>query len=193
MRISVLTIGAIASIITTATFANQVLTSQTYVDNQDALKQNKIPATGTNSSTPGSTVVTYTSTAGTIGERGIFDFGTGWDDSNKAIVSGHETDLLEARRIVPGLFYISDALTDIQDNMPDFNDLPTTTVTYKTCTRWVDNAAHTDANCLLWNLTDKTVYGNECTRSSDCAWLDCPAGSGSLTCSEGHCSCIPFN
>ena len=68
MRISVLTIGAIASIITTAAFADTTVTSKTYVD---TTRQATIPTAGTNSSTPGSTVVTYTSTAGTIGERGI--------------------------------------------------------------------------------------------------------------------------
>ncbi|MBQ6736211.1 MAG: hypothetical protein IJQ90_01860, partial [Alphaproteobacteria bacterium] len=65
-------IGAIASVLTLNAFADPVtVTTQDYVDTADALKQNKIPVTGTNSATPGDTVVTYTSTAGTIGERGI--------------------------------------------------------------------------------------------------------------------------
>ena len=160
MRISVLTIGAIASIITTATFANQVLTSQTYVDNQDALKQNKIPATGTNASTPGSTVVTYTSTAGTIGERGIFNPATGIDINTGDVASGHEGDLLTAGDIMP-------IINSMFDSMLTYDALSETTVTYKTCTRWADGAAHTDANCLLWELSDKQVYGR-CTTNADC-------------------------
>ena len=63
------------------------VTSKSYVDAQDALKQNKIPATGTNASTPGDTVVTYTDTAGTIGERGIYD-GTGTMGSDDLITAG---------------------------------------------------------------------------------------------------------
>ena len=57
MRISVLTIGAIASIITTAAFANTVITSQTYVDNQDALKVNIAQGVGTNNANVGKTLV----------------------------------------------------------------------------------------------------------------------------------------
>ena len=57
------------------------VTSKSYVDAMDALKQNKIPATGTNASTPGDTVVTYTDTAGTIGERGIYNGGSQYNDS----------------------------------------------------------------------------------------------------------------
>ncbi|MBQ6736490.1 MAG: hypothetical protein IJQ90_03325, partial [Alphaproteobacteria bacterium] len=64
--------AAVTSILSAAAFADPVaITTQDYVDTADALKQNKIPVTGTNSATPGDTVVTYTSTAGTIGERGI--------------------------------------------------------------------------------------------------------------------------
>ena len=44
MRIPILAFGAFASIITTVALANTVVTSQTYVDTQDALKQDKIPA-----------------------------------------------------------------------------------------------------------------------------------------------------
>ena len=75
MRIPFLTFGAIASILTinSAFATSSTVTSKDYVDTQDALKQNKIPATGTNASTPGDTVVTYTQTGnGVIGERGIY-------------------------------------------------------------------------------------------------------------------------
>ena len=74
----------------------------------DALagKQNTIPVTGTNASTPGATVVTYTSTAGTIGERGILDIDNDveWIPLNNnpgnfyrmEASEGHGTDLIDA-------------------------------------------------------------------------------------------------
>ena len=79
----------------------------------DALenKQNKIPISGTNASIPGTTVVTYTGTAGQIGERGIFDFATGWDGENETVVSGHEGDLLDAGTIMPTMFTVATALS----------------------------------------------------------------------------------
>ena len=84
-------IGAIASVLTLNAFADPVtVTTQDYVDTADALKQNKIPVTGTNSATPGDTVVTYTSTAGTIGERGILSDYDNYDsttDSNKLVTA----------------------------------------------------------------------------------------------------------
>ena len=84
-------IGAIASVLSINAYAtSSTVTSKDYVDAQDALKQNKIPATGTNASTPGDTVVTYTQTGnGTIGERGIYagnryNVGT---DANKLVTA----------------------------------------------------------------------------------------------------------
>ena len=170
MRISLLTFGVIASIITTATFANQVITSQTYVDNQDALKQNKIPATGTNASTPGTTVVTYTGTAGTIGERGIvsgwenYDYDNGTDD-NKLVTAGAVLDIAE--QISP---------------LPDYQPV---TVTTKTCNTWLDGQAHTDANCILWNLTDEEIQWARCY-----SWRDCCTDQSNCACINGICEAI---
>ena len=81
--------GIIAAITMGNAFATgeNTVTSKSYVDARDELKQNKIPATGTNASTPGDTVVTYTDTAGTIGERGIYD-GTGTMGSDDLITAG---------------------------------------------------------------------------------------------------------
>ncbi|MBQ6736305.1 MAG: hypothetical protein IJQ90_02335 [Alphaproteobacteria bacterium] len=63
--------GAIASVLTINAYAvSSTVTSKQYVD---TTRQATIPASGTNSETPGETVVTYTSTAGTIGERGIYE------------------------------------------------------------------------------------------------------------------------
>ena len=100
-----------------ATDENTV-TSKSYVDARDELKQNKIPATGTNASTPGDTVVTYTSTAGTIGERGIYDSGIAIDKQGQ-IVSGHEGDLVPASEFVPAVI---DIHNDIINNITSVNN-----------------------------------------------------------------------
>ena len=101
MRISILTVGAIASILTiNSVLADTVVTSRNYVDTQDALKQDKITAGTTGS------VVTYNGAQNgqtQFSERGIFDPETDWDDENEEIVSGHEGDLLEAGSIFPDL------------------------------------------------------------------------------------------
>jgi len=84
--------GIISAVIGTAYATGEnTVTSKSYVDTQDALKQDKIPISGTNSATPGSTVVTYTGTAGTIGERGIYDGSTelyGGDFNDITTISG---------------------------------------------------------------------------------------------------------
>ena len=170
MRISLLTFGAIASILSiNSVFATtSTVTSKDYVDAADALKQNKIPATGTNASTPGSTVVTYTGTAGTIGERGICN-DPEEDDCN-------DGDLVTNSLLNSAMDWVAGEL-----------EMPETTVTYKTCTRWADGAAHTDANCLLWELSDKQVYGNFCTETSDCP--SCGVGLDRY-CDSNRCGCI---
>ena len=163
MRISVLTIGAIASIITiNSVFADTTVTSKQYVD---TTRQATIPAAGTNANTPGETVVTYTGTAGQIGERGILNPDTDFDWLNNEVVSGHEGDLVTAD-IYPAVGQMYNQIRTIQNNMPDFDDLPETTVTYKTCVGWNSNF-HTDNNCILWNLSDAKVYG-KCNTNNDC-------------------------
>ena len=61
--------GTIASVIAiNSVFADTIVTSKSYVD---TTRQATIPVAGTNEDEPGETVVTYTGTAGQIGERGI--------------------------------------------------------------------------------------------------------------------------
>ena len=155
--------ATIASILSINAYAvSATVTSKDYVD---TTRQATIPASGTNALTPGDTVVTYTSTAGTIGERGICDAEADGDCGDNFLVT---RDLLERA-----------------------TDLTTTTVTYKTCTEWVANAPQTDANCLLWQLSDRDVYG-KCTSDSECEWLDdqCPDGFvGVCKTSSGKCYC----
>ncbi len=150
--------GAIASVIAiNSVFADTIVTSKSYVD---TTRQATIPAARTNANTPGETVVTYTNTAGTIGERGIFNPDTNFDYETNEVATGHEGDLVTAESIFP-------AVGGLYQQIEQATDLPKTTVTYKTCTEWVANAAQTDENCLLWALDDKNVYGG-CTTKQDC-------------------------
>ncbi len=138
MRIPILTFGAIASILTiNSVIADTTITSKNYVDAADALKQDKIPQAGTNASTPGTTVVTYTSTAGQIGERGL--------------CQDLENDDCDDSHLVT-----TSALSQMAETI--VNEIPTTTTTTRSCAEW-SGTPHTDENCVLWNLIDQTVYG----------------------------------
>ena len=171
-----LLLGAVASIIAiNSVFADTTVTSKTYVD---TTRQATIPAAGTNANTPGSTVVTYTGTAGQIGERGIFNPETNFDWDTNEVASGHEGDLVAAGSIFP-------AVGDLYQQIEQATDLPETTVTYKTCYQEVNG------ECILWNLTDKNVYGR-CLSSADCTWLDCsnnPNGQYYQCGDNGQCEC----
>ena len=209
----------IASVLTTGAFAtSSTVTSKDYVDARDALKQNTIPVAGTNSSTPGSTIVTYTGTAGTIGERGICNDPT--DNCNQADIAtyglvGNAVEYIEnnmptlptgtANNVVTydnngdiggerGIYDGSttyDSSTDADKLVTASvvhdvaNNLPTKTVTTRVCTSWIDGQSHTDANCLLWNLVDETVYGAECNVDADCAGY-----IGNCSCLNHMCNCM---
>ena len=86
--LSAVAFGAYATDDAATLLAKKTPTSQNYVDTQVATKQNKIPAANTNSGTPGTSVVMYTGTAGTIGERGIYS-GTSYTsgDANKLVTA----------------------------------------------------------------------------------------------------------
>ena len=213
-------LGAIASVIAiNSVFADAIVTSKSYVDNRDALKQDKITAGTTGN------VVTYNGTQNgqaQFSERAIFDPETGWDDENGEIVSGHEGDLVTADSIFPGVNQLYQQMDELPLNGPAntvamynrlgqlggpggsrgiydgsttydsstdadklvtasvvqnvSNNLPETTVTYKTCYQEVNG------DCILWNLSDKNVYGHECETSSDC-----PCSGGYYSCNNGRC------
>ena len=153
MRISILTIGAVASIITiNSVFADTTVTSKQYVD---TTRQATIPRWGTNygENGRGLSVVTYTDNAGVLGERYICDVEADWDCTAYDLVTW---DLLKQ-----------------QANQ----GMPEKTVTKKTCVAWLDGATQTDANCILWNLSDESVYG-KCETRSDCSCYD---GNGRFT------------
>ena len=165
MRISILSIGAIASILTiNSVFADTTVTSKQYVD---TTRQATIPATGTNAATPGTTVVTYTNTAGTIGERYICDA-----DTEENGDCGGE-DLVTASALHNAT-----------------NNLPTTITTNKTCVGWLDGQPNTDENCILWELVEQDVYGR-CTKNSDCNCSNSPDTPYGY-CNEYACSCVNF-
>ena len=163
--------ATIASILSINAFAvSATVTSKDYVD---TTRQATIPASGTNSATPGDTVVTYTDTAGTIGERGIcssdaYDDG---DCGNNELVT-------------------TDVIYDVLDYVDEQLNLPETTVTYKTCYEW-SGTPHTDENCLLWNLWDKKVYGDQCNSSAECIdWGIQHNCQYSPTCKNHQCRCM---
>ncbi len=163
-----LLLGAIASVIAiNSVFADTIVTSKSYVD---TTRQATIPAAGRNANTPGETVVTYTDTAGTIGERGIvsgwenYDYDNGTDD-NKLVTAK--------------------AVLDIAEQIPPLPGYQPVTVTTKTCNTWLDGQAHTDANCILWNLTDEEIQWSRCY-----SWRDCCTEQSQCTCTNGICEMI---
>ncbi len=164
-----LLLGAIASVIAiNSVFADATITTKNYVD---TTRQATIPASGTNANTPGETVVTYTDTAGTIGERGIvfdwenYDYDNGTDDNK----------LVTAKAVL-------DMTGDIMDHIPPYPDYQPVTVTTKTCNTWLDGQAHTDANCILWNLTDEKIQWSRCY-----SWRDCCDEERNCACTNGVC------
>ena len=100
-----------------ATGENTV-TSKSYVDAQDALKQDAITAKTTGN------VVTYNGTQNgqaQFDERAIFDRNTGWDYENEVISKGHEGDLMTAGDVLPNI-------TDIYSSIDAMHGGPGTVV-----------------------------------------------------------------
>ena len=172
----------IASILSINAYAvSATVTSKDYVD---TTRQATIPASGTNSATPGDTVVTYTDTAGTIGERGIFD-----DWSVGIVENSLQDNLVTAGVLLDATDEIWDEMNELQYSVAEISstvdNLPETTVTYKTCYEY------SNGDCILWNLSEKTVYGG-CTADSQC--VSYCAGLGipydGVSCNNGGCECF---
>lgn len=96
MQIKITIAAVIGALVTIPTFAaeptpaeRKTVTSVNYVTNQIATRQPKIPVAGTNTSNTGTSVVMYTGTEGTIGERQIFNGGTYTEgtDANKLVTA----------------------------------------------------------------------------------------------------------
>ena len=133
-----LLLATIASVLTINAYAvSSTVTSQDYVDAKDALKQDLIEAT--DQDFPAGSVVETTDEDGSVTQRGICDADADGDG------------------------YCNDNFLVTWDLLQSATDLPETTVTYKTCYEWTKNAAHTDANCILWNLSDRTIHACTCS------------------------------
>ncbi len=159
--------GGILAIAGNAYAVTSTVTSKDYVDTEVGKKQKTIPVSGTNASTPGTTVVTYTNTAGTIGERYICDA----DAEENGDCDGE--DLVTASALQNAT-----------------NNLPTTITTNKTCAGWLDGQPNTDENCILWKLVEQDVYGR-CTKNSDCNCSNSPDTPYGY-CYNHACSCVDF-
>ena len=128
--------ATIASILSINAYAvSATVTSKDYVD---TTRQATIPAAETNYDTPGVSVVTYTDTAGTIGERHICDARA---DGNKDC----SPDDLVTRDT------LGDQIIFLGDQIEQATNLPTITTSKMTC---VDSP-----DCTLWSVADRTVYG----------------------------------
>ena len=83
--------GGVLTIIACNAYAvTATVTSRDYVDNALATKQAKIPSAGTAGAPTGDSVITYTASSGTIGERGLYTDSTEYDasaDSDKLITA----------------------------------------------------------------------------------------------------------
>lgn len=108
---------------------DKTITSKNYVDTLVGTKQAKIPAAGQLGVDAGSTVVTYTSTSGTTGERQLYTDSTSY-------TAGTDADKLITASALNGAF----------------TNLPTTDTTKLTC-------ANSSAGCTLWNISIQTAYG----------------------------------
>ena len=129
---AVATIPAFAEDTPDANAGRNIPTSVSYVQASVNTKQPKIPRAGTNSATPGTTVVTYTDAGGgQIGERGIYDGTSNYNatnDSNKLVTANA----------------LNNSVTNI----------PTITTSKLTCAN--------PGTCDLWTLDNtQEVYGND--------------------------------
>ncbi len=174
---------AIALILATGAQAvTSTVTSKDYVDTAVATKQAKIPAVGTNASTPGESVVTYTNTAGTIGERGIFDPVTGFDFENMGVVSGHEGDLVTAELFVSAMDDFQQHMTDLGEQIPQDGFYQQRAMTPPTCAETASNG-----DCLLWNIGNVIDVFSPNDREAVCS-LDGESCRDASTCCGGGCN-----
>ena len=201
-RVFLFAMIVLSTVFTDGALSNEYITTKSYVDAKVALKQDEIPAAGENIENVGvgDSVVTYTATTGTIGERGIFDLDNDYDYDNHEVYEGHEDDLVPATAYA----YIESLLGGIEDNLiyaydslygvpvPDLGNLSQSTGVYKTCTQYIPNAAQTDANCLLWDLNNRNVFGcaandDTCNTNGECCTNFCD--NGTCACAGPSASC----
>lgn len=165
MRISVLAIGAFASILTTGVFADtKTLTTQDYVDTADALKQDKIAGRPTTRYYPAS-VIADTTSDGVIEKRvllsetGSGSIGGNWgawlykgrliqeDGTLMGLLEPRGFTINDAKRGLISAEIINSAFGHTFESIDAKQGK-------KVCVRYIENAEETSANCLLWNLPD---------------------------------------
>ena len=177
--------GIISAVIGTAFAAGEnTVTSKSYVDAQDALKQNKLHTASATPANNGATVVTYTDTEGTPGERGIFNYDNYWDSENFVITSGHEDDLVTAQDVIPAVENLYNDIDDIYEsiNVKDYEPIsvPSLTCANNDCTLYsvtmVAGIAHRLTSC-------NSV--NDCPECNDRTYKVC--ASGVCKCLAGQC------
>ena len=190
--------GIISAVIGTAFAAGEnTVTSKSYVDAQDALKQNKLHTASATPANNGTTVVTYTDAEGTPGERGIFDYDTGaeYDDNTGdyiGIAEGREGDLLTAGDVIGDIQSLyseqGNLSTQIQGIGTQIDgkilDQPTLETSKLSCANFPD--------CTLWTIQSQTVVNAplRCSLDSDCREYDCPSVNEAPHCSDaGMCHC----
>ncbi len=214
-----LLLGAIASVVAiNSVFADTIVTSQSYVDNHDALKQDKITAGTTGN------VVTYNGAQNgqtQFAERAIFDGTNEYNeqtDANKLITAGAvntmapelptgEPDYVvtyDENGDIGGERGIYSLTTNYQfqeeeyDESTDANKLvtastlrylPEARVASRRCYGWIDNAPNTDQNCLLWELAEVPVRAWQCETDNDCRGYSMHCGGVGGECYKGACLC----
>ena len=103
-------------------YANDVtkITSKTYVDTEIAKKQDAVPAVNAN------TVMTHTDTAGTVGQKAIYDATGSYATQQDALVTAGTADAA-IQMAIEGEFV---------------------------CAGWPDGVEHTYDNCWLWRIQE---------------------------------------
>lgn len=162
--------GAVATILSTGALADtQTVTTQDYVDTRVETKQDKITANGTsggqyNAPMPYS-VITDTDTNGVVAKRPIIYGGTdgAWYYTIDAMGSALRQGSLLTHSGIKGMAAMfgysesdmNNALVSagvINDAFDKMHETVKNKQSKKVCVRWLDGAAETDENCLLWNL-----------------------------------------
>ncbi len=183
--------GIFAAILGNNAFATgeNTVTSKSYVDAQDALKQDKITA-----KTSGN-VVTYNGTSNgqtQFDERGIFDYDTSgeWDENGEyQLANGHEGDLMTAGDVVSDINNIYNEVTSVNNQIININNqlngqtLESIGVPSLTCA---------NQECTLYQVTTNAGIAHKlysCTTAT--VATDCPAcGTGTVAaCVKDVCKC----
>ena len=132
-----------------------IVASKSYVDT----KQVKLHTANANPANNGTTVVTYTDTEGTPGERGIFDFNNDVEYDNEtdlvSIVQGHEGDLVTASDLVP----LYNGLEEFEDTVSLMTGQSGTVVVR-------DNSGRPYASRNIFDFNNDVEYDNETNLAS---------------------------